>query len=269
LNRFYSEYWVKHKGGGEFPSNRKVADAISREYETQVPFVELESFIDFRGKNILDVGFGSGMFLYTAKKKGANVFGVDYDADAVDCARHVLELSDVVQGDIFHYSVESPMRYDLIVMNDFFEHPLEIGSVLRHAMELVAPEGFLAVLTPNGTTFSRDDSPVGLRVDLEHMQYLTRGTLHFLLRQYPGWEIAHYEEVGFPYLATREKPLSRVKQTVITLLKLMIPPFLLRIVRDGILAHGRRERSGSYHLFAVLRKPALLAEPEFALDGMG
>ena len=257
LDRFYSEYWATHKDGNDFPKNSRTVDAISREYENQVPFVELASLLDFRDKNVLDIGCGAGMFLYTASRKGANVFGVDPDSDAVNYASNVLGMSEVQQGDIFRYSLESREKYDLVVMNDFFEHPLAIGSVLRHAMELVVPGGFLAILTPNGTAFIGHDSPTGLRVDLEHMQYMTREALHFILREHPGWNIAHYEEVGFPFLAALQKPSSFAKKTLTHFLKMVIPPSFVRVIR-GILSKGGGERNGNYHLFTVLRKPVSL-----------
>lgn len=49
----------------------------------------LSGLTDFTGKSVLDLGCGSGLFSLAAKRLGASVVSVDYDADSVACTQYL------------------------------------------------------------------------------------------------------------------------------------------------------------------------------------
>ena len=70
---------------------------------------------------ILDIGCGSGQFLYFLKKKGyKNARGIDLDGKQIEIAQ-ALGL-EAEQASIFDYLDRSERRFDVIAMLDIIEH---------------------------------------------------------------------------------------------------------------------------------------------------
>lgn len=254
LRRFYDHYDESH--GREAQVG---AAALAASYARIDPFSdlrirELGSLFEFRGARVLDVGFGRAQFLYAVRKLGAVPFGLELDAEALEIARSLG--IGAAREDIASHSAEA--GYDLVSLLDLVEHPLEPMDVLRHARELLCPDGLLVLWTPNGEPASGDDQPTQFRVDLEHMQYLTVGTCAWIAVQL-DMRVVHLETVGYPALEGIDRPAARTAPPARSL-RASIRAFPgvagLNDARHRLLDRPVDERRGSYHLFCILQKPA-------------
>lgn len=249
LNEFYKEYWARHQGHFQNHKTLKNLQRQVKRYKNTTFYVVMKKTVDFRNLPVLDIGCGMGTFLYAAKTDGAVPFGVDLDPEAVTFCNEMLSLENVREADTLQYLKNPPEEYGLILLFDLFEHPLQIGEIVRSALDALRIGGYLAIWTPNGSTFTKDDNPLALRVDLEHMQYLTSKALNHFLNGMQQYEIAHYEELGFHHPPLTAPPVFR------STLKKIIPGGLLEMVRGrNLRLYNKRERTGNYHLFTILRK---------------
>ena len=195
LIEFYSGYWVHYgKTSQNIGLNAKPQIDVQNFLLDSFLFSEINSVRYIQGLKWCDIGCGLGNLLYAAQQSGAIAYGCDLDPDAVGYAKETLKLKNILHGDIFQFSSDSDLKFDIISMMDFFEHPLNIGQTIAHAVHLLAPNGLLALWTPNGSQFLKVLSPVALRVDLEHMQYITHDALHYIAEKY-NLRIIHLEEL--------------------------------------------------------------------------
>ncbi len=106
---------------------------------------------------IVDVGCGSGQFIYFLNKHGyKNVIGIDLDDKQINFAQR-LGLN-VKCTSAYEYLKDYQYNLDLIVMLDILEHLTleELFSLLELAYQALAPGGSIIVSVPNAT------SPTGL-----------------------------------------------------------------------------------------------------------
>ncbi len=98
------------------------------------------------GNRLLDIGCGNGAFLLRARSAGWTVTGVDFDSRAVDTASsHGL---DVRIGGI--ESMDSTVeQFDVITLAHIIEHVHQPVNFLQKCFNLLKPNGFLWIETPN------------------------------------------------------------------------------------------------------------------------
>lgn len=112
----------------------------------------IESKIDKRG-HVLDVGCGDGQFLACLGRRGyIHLYGVDFNPDAVKLA-----LSKNIQSfcGLFLEFPSEPESFDLVIMNNYFEHVLDPPAELRRAKALLREGGLLVGETPNFDAIDR------------------------------------------------------------------------------------------------------------------
>ena len=121
---------------------------------------------DDRDGKILDIGCGSGQFLYFLRKKGyTQAKGVDVDKTQVEIAR-ALGL-DAEETPIHDFLGRSESNYDMIAMLDIIEHFTreELFPLLEAVVGRLRPGGLLIASVPNA------ESPDGLKcvyTDITH-----------------------------------------------------------------------------------------------------
>jgi SAM-dependent methyltransferase len=116
--------------------------------------------MDFRGRNVLDLGFGRGEAIKYALDNGARmVVGVDFSEDANVIAREFLErynlqadlyCMDVVDFFKWYASQKDAETFDMVLMLDFVEHVprSELTDVLTLMRNWVSDRAVLAINTP-------------------------------------------------------------------------------------------------------------------------
>ena len=188
LAEFYAAYYAQHRAV-ELRQYRDDAVLVKEmtmvQPQTDPKMNCLTSLMDFRGKRVLDIGFGLGQNLLLMRKLGAEVTGIDLDPDSVHFVRNVLGIERVYHGDVG--DLPSTERFDLITLHDVIEHPLEPLQLLRSAKRLLAEGGLLSLWTPNASSVDEERQPITFRVDLEHMQYLTFDTMRYLAVTLASW----------------------------------------------------------------------------------
>jgi 2-polyprenyl-3-methyl-5-hydroxy-6-metoxy-1,4-benzoquinol methylase len=218
------------------------------------------------GKRLLDVGCGCGEVLVRARHRGASVFGNDISAEACAFVKDKLGVP-VLEGPLSDSSFVAEFgQMDMVVMSDLIEHPTDPLSMFVSALRILTPGGLLLIHTPNGGAASDPGGAnkwVGFRVDLEHLQYLSTGTVSVLANRY-GCRIEHLETFGYPGLQGIDSlPATAPQLPAKSILRRQLKKstLLRKIVETSRLAHQVfREadpdvRSGTYHLFAILRAP--------------
>jgi SAM-dependent methyltransferase len=218
------------------------------------------------GKRLLEIGCGGGELLVGALHRGASVFGNDISRESCVFVRERLRIP-VFEGPLAAMEFEREFgRMDIVVMSDLIEHPVDPLVVFESALDVLKPDGLLLILTPNGGNARSDGVSVagqwvGFRVDLEHLQYLSPRTISILADRYQCG-IEHLESVGYPSLQgidrlpTSTAVANRSLRTRVRteLKKLAWVRNLVRKWQTFNAVNSVDPRSGTYHLFAVLRK---------------
>ena len=101
------------------------------------------------GGKLLDVGCGSGDWMAQMKERGWEVWGVDFDPQAVQTARN--RGLRVEQGSLEGQRYETG-SFDAIVLNHVIEHVPDPRSTLGECHRLLKPGGKLALFTPNANS---------------------------------------------------------------------------------------------------------------------
>lgn len=247
LNEFYSSYHETYFGGKTIISSS----------DPRLKFIKKDMSHNRKSTyKVLDFGCGTGSFLYQAKKMGASVTGIELNSSAVSKC-HKLGLDSVFLGgvDILRSLDE---RYDLVVLNDVIEHPLNPAQLVTELCGLLCETGKILIWTPNGDAIDSDHQKITLRVDLEHMQYLTSGAVSALCHE-NNLSVWHYQQLGFPSSgnfitnATEGTWTSKLKGRLTALLRSLklvglVKPLLSRL---GF-ANSTYSTHGNYNLFCVL-----------------
>ena len=116
--------------------------------------------LDFRGKDVLDVGFGRGEAIKFAVDNGAvRVTGVDFSRDAYDIAREFLDRygihADLYCDEALSYFKSYTIRndaepFDIVLMLDVVEHipRSELSEILKLMHNLLSDRAVIAINTP-------------------------------------------------------------------------------------------------------------------------
>jgi 2-polyprenyl-3-methyl-5-hydroxy-6-metoxy-1,4-benzoquinol methylase len=250
LDDFYKHYITENS------SNKSLSDfdakmILGMNPLSDVRISEIASMIDITGKDILDIGFGRGHFLVALKKLGANVTGLELDDDAIQFAIKRLGVESVYQVGFENYDTDN--HYDVILMNDLIEHPLNPMHFLIKSNKLLKKDGLLIVWTPNASHISDDVECIPFRVDLEHMQYLTYETCEWIQKQ-TGLKLIHMEALNFPSLKciTRRESYKRLAPIKNVIKK--IPGVDLMYSRHINNKNSDNIRLGKYSLFCIYQK---------------
>lgn len=116
-------------------------------------------------KKALDIGAGYGTILYFLKKdKNMDCLGIDPDPESVKIAKEkfgVIVEDETVEG----FFKKNTDKFDLIVMEQVYEHLLNPLETLKEIKKILTPDGFLYIGVPNGYKFA---APHSLYFQLAH-----------------------------------------------------------------------------------------------------
>ena len=263
LAEFYQKYHEEHFGSSIRRNVRKLSLEYEKNYPVDDPRViflkkdmKISQSSDYR---VLDFGCGTGSFLYQAKLSGAKVNGIELDESAVNLC-HAVGLDSVETGGVdLLDSIKD--RFDLIVLNDVIEHPLNPGALMSKLTSLLTETGKIMIWTPNGDAINTDEGRVALRVDLEHMQYLTIGAVKELCFQ-NNLQIFHYSQQGFPsesnFLGSKRPNdwVTSIKLVLVTIIKFLRLETRIRNLFRMFLSRKFKNSNfyGNYHLFIVFSR---------------
>ncbi|MBK9190601.1 MAG: class I SAM-dependent methyltransferase [Crocinitomicaceae bacterium] len=102
------------------------------------------------GRNLLDIGAGTGHFLKVAKDKGWRFVGLEPDADARSFAKTSNEV-DLLPIEQLHNQIDG--QFDVITMWHVLEHVYHLQRDLERIVKLLKEDGCLVVAVPNRLSY--------------------------------------------------------------------------------------------------------------------
>ena len=260
LTEFYTSYHGAHFGGNVTKNIEDVKselDGLNLSFDPRFIFLKKDMLSNKSVPyQILDFGCGTGSFLYQAKRLGASVTGIEFDSSAVAIC-HNLGIESVFLGglDILR-SLDK--KYNLIVLNDVIEHIINPDQLVSILCGLLSENGKILIWTPNGDAIGSDPQKITLRVDLEHMQYLTSRTVKEICFQ-NELTVYHYQQLGFPSNCNfiddviNRSRASTIKFMLVVFLKYLgLANFVKRWLSWFDFIGRSYTVDGNYHLFCVL-----------------
>jgi 2-polyprenyl-3-methyl-5-hydroxy-6-metoxy-1,4-benzoquinol methylase len=104
-----------------------------------------------KGKNILDIGCGTGAFLDVCKNNGWNVFGIEPSNDARNFAKTNYKIETVFEeSEISKFENE---KFDIITMWHVLEHVPELNQRVQELNRMLKPNGTLIIAVPNSDSY--------------------------------------------------------------------------------------------------------------------
>lgn len=148
------EHYKKKFQQGNYQLLRKYSNQYKRVYENFVEELE-QALIDkknnFRGLKVLDIGCFTGEFLEILKKRGADVYGIELQDDAVKIANKKLGMR-VYKADVMGNEFPN-MKFDIISLLGLIEHVTDPIRLLMRCSKLLKKDGILLIQTPNSGSF--------------------------------------------------------------------------------------------------------------------
>ncbi|KKU91485.1 MAG: Methyltransferase type 12 [Candidatus Jorgensenbacteria bacterium GW2011_GWA1_48_11] len=118
-----------------------------KKWEFREVFNSLDS-LGFRTGKLLEVACGPGWFLKMAEKKGYDVYGIDFNGQAVAYAK-TLGLKNVLVGDIGGGFEKLGQKFDFVVLIHILEHVEDPNRLLNQIKEALSDEGVIIIDLPN------------------------------------------------------------------------------------------------------------------------
>lgn len=146
--RIYSRYYTNH-------TKDLYGEKTLNQIKSQFPVYEYYFGKHMPTKlaaNIIDLGCGSGDFVYWLRTKGyENVKGIDISAELINIGTS-LGINNIMCNDIFNYLAEKKVKYDLMIMRDVLEHfdREEIYNLIKLLYDNLVENGIVIIQVPNG-----------------------------------------------------------------------------------------------------------------------
>lgn len=155
----------------------------------------LGDWLDVRGKEVLDLGCGTGQVCWLTQQAGATrVVGVNLSAGELKYARGKTD-AEFEQADILAYLEQAADEsFDRIFAMNILEHldAEVLAGVLQHAKRVLRPGGTLVAMVPNAIS---PFSGMTRYWDITHLRAFTPSSVRQLMRL-AGFQHAEFREWG-------------------------------------------------------------------------
>ncbi len=138
--------------------------------------------------DILDIGCGGGLVTEELAHLGANVTGIDADANAIDTAINHAKASNLDITYICDDARNLDKQYDIVIALEIIEHVPDIGAFIKLCKSRLKPDGLLIMSTLNRTPKSY---ALGIIAAEYILKWVPRGTHKWNKFVKPS-EIAHH-----------------------------------------------------------------------------
>ena len=147
LDKYYkSEEYISHSSNKKGLINSLYHMVRSRTLKHKVKWVKNEA----NGKQLLDIGSGTGHFLKVANANGFKGIGLEPNSQARDYAHKVNEVRSVTQEDLYKIDKNA---FDVITMWHVLEHVYNLRQDLQRISEILNSNGKLFIAVPNMNSF--------------------------------------------------------------------------------------------------------------------
>jgi len=146
LKKSYSIFFLNYKSNGGFDYIIRIFDLFlilpfKHYFASSLFYTEYQD-----NSRVLEVGVGDGTHLFFLKENGWNVYGVDFDQDAVENANK--NNLNVSYGTIKEQNFSSNY-FDVVVLRHVIEHLPYPDVDLSECYRVLKPGGKLVIITPN------------------------------------------------------------------------------------------------------------------------
>lgn len=183
----YTEEYFRTACEGYDEFNSSEGEQLSRRLKAAFELAEVTP-----GMAILDVGCGRGEILRHCAQLGANAYGVDYAAVAVNMSQSVIEsLNGISPGKTAVGQADAKLLpfasgvFDRVLMFDVIEHlhPWEVQEAMREIHRVLKPDGRLIVHTAPNVWYDRYAYPWvrRLRILMGQGDYYPKDPRQFLV----------------------------------------------------------------------------------------
>ena len=131
-------------------------------------------FVAGKQPSLLDVGAGLGVFPYRMKEAGWRCTALDPDKRATNHAREVIGV-EAVTGDFMNIDPSALGQFDVVTFNKVLEHVEDPVAMLRRALPILAPGGFVYFEVPDGET-AAVEGPEREEFFIEHHHVFSLGS---------------------------------------------------------------------------------------------
>lgn len=111
----------------------------------------LELYPEFsKETKILDIGCGTGEFIYELKKRGAEVWGIDFSKDAVYLAKRHFGLKKIYVASLEDFlKKENLPKFDFVTFFEVIEHLDNPPDFIENIKKILKPDGKIVLSTPS------------------------------------------------------------------------------------------------------------------------
>ncbi len=110
------------------------------------------NFKKLKNKNILEVGFGSGLLLKMLSRSCNEITGIDISKKNIDELTTVLVKENLspklVQGDILNLPLLDDI-FDIIICAEVLEHVTNVNKAIQELKRVTRPGGIMVISVPN------------------------------------------------------------------------------------------------------------------------
>ena len=199
LEKLYSEeYYSKEK---PLYIERYVEDKEWWDITYDQRFTLFESYLQQKGRSLLDVGSGPGLFLKKGQELGWIVKGIEPSTQAAEYSREVLKL-DIEENFLDANLAKNLGQFDVVNLGEVIEHLSDPTEMLQIVNSMLHNGGLISIIAPN------DFNPFQLLLENScdydpwsiapphHLNYFDKESLSKLLDRC-GFEVVH-NETTFP-----------------------------------------------------------------------
>lgn len=161
LKKYYKNlnYWGVTKS-----SNKTRSENIRK---TDKDYSYIYNCINLHKSNkVLDIGMGTGLFLYGLKKRGMHVLGVEVNEKIRRYAKKVFDIDSISVEKLNTKDFKN--QYDLISLNNVIEHLPNPFLFLKKIKTLLNSNGKIIIVTPNSNS-------IGFRIFKQKWYHLDPG----------------------------------------------------------------------------------------------
>ncbi|MFW6008820.1 MAG: class I SAM-dependent methyltransferase [archaeon] len=167
-NKFYNSLYRKLYVGSLKPTEYFFKQQTEKGKKI-INFIEKNSNIKLKNKNILEIGTGAGGILYEFKKRGNEVLGIDLGSEYVSFGKKKGLNLKVGTLNILDKNIKA----DIIIYSHVFEHTLNPIRELIDAKKMLKPTGIIYIEVPGVKNINKN-------YDMDFLRYLQNAhTYHF------------------------------------------------------------------------------------------
>jgi len=125
------------------------------EYFERWEFKKALNFISSKKAKIIDIGCGEGHFLNLARKKGFDVFGIDFNENAIKVAKEKFCIENVYPYTLEEFIEKFPdEKFDFVFFFHLLEHLEDPLNFMKNIKKILKEDGYIAFSLPNPKRFS-------------------------------------------------------------------------------------------------------------------